>query len=136
MDLDPKNRSSPTTKTSIAVPPVLESKELPSHLRYAFLGSGNTLQVIVAADLSELHVETLISVLKKYKRAVDWTINDIIGIPPGICGKLGMKEQRLLVRHCLCKSRQRTRQGLCKCRQRTRQGLCYGLSSLNLNAIA
>ncbi|PHT31498.1 hypothetical protein CQW23_27835 [Capsicum baccatum] len=30
-------------------------------------------------------------------------------------GKLGMKEQRLSVRHCLCKSRQRTRQGLCHC---------------------
>ncbi|PHT34287.1 hypothetical protein CQW23_26087 [Capsicum baccatum] len=30
-------------------------------------------------------------------------------------GKLGMKEQRLSVRHCLCESRQRSRQGLCHC---------------------
>ncbi|PHT49360.1 hypothetical protein CQW23_09107 [Capsicum baccatum] len=56
--------------------------------------------------------------------------NSRLKLSPG--GKLGMKEQRLLVRHCLCKSRKRTRQGLCKSRQRTRQGLCYGLSSLNL----
>ena len=85
MDLDLKNRPSPPAKPSIEEPPVLELKELPSHLRYVFLGSGNTLQVIIAADLGEQQVEALISVLKRYKRAIGWTIADIIGIPPGIC---------------------------------------------------
>ncbi|PHT48005.1 Sulfate transporter 1.3 [Capsicum baccatum] len=85
LDLDLKNRPSPKMKTSIEEPPVLESEELPSHLRYAFLGSRNTLSVSVADDLGEQHVEALISALKRYKRAMGWTINDIIGIPPGIC---------------------------------------------------
>ncbi|PHT39596.1 hypothetical protein CQW23_18450 [Capsicum baccatum] len=66
MDLDLKNRLSPPAKLFIEDQPVLESKELPSHLRYAFLGSGDTLPVIVAADLGEQHVEALISALKRF----------------------------------------------------------------------
>ncbi|PHT54166.1 Ubiquitin-NEDD8-like protein RUB1 [Capsicum baccatum] len=79
-DLDLKNQPSPTAKTSIEETPVLESKELPNYLRYAFLGSGNTLPVSVADDLSEQHVKALISALKRYKRAMGWSIDDIIGI--------------------------------------------------------
>ncbi|PHT52209.1 hypothetical protein CQW23_06671 [Capsicum baccatum] len=85
LDLDLTNQPSPTAKTSIEEPPVLESKEFPSYLRDASLGSGNTLSMSVAADLSEQHVEALISALKRYKRAMGWTIDDIIGISPGIC---------------------------------------------------
>ncbi|PHT60107.1 hypothetical protein CQW23_02470 [Capsicum baccatum] len=85
LDLDLMNQPSPTAKTSIEEPPVLESKELPSYLRDVSLGSGNTLPVSVAADLSEQHVEALISALKRNKRVMGWTIDDIIGIPPGIC---------------------------------------------------
>lgn len=69
-DLDLKNQPSPTAKTSIEEPLVLKSKELPNYLRYTFLGSGNTLPVSVVADLSEQHVEALISALKRYKRAI------------------------------------------------------------------
>lgn len=85
LDLNLKNRPSPPAKPSIEEPLVLKLKELPSHLRYAFLGSGNTLPIIVAVDLSEQQVKALISVLKRYKRAIGWTIADIIGIPPGMC---------------------------------------------------
>ena len=85
LDLDLKNRPSPLAKPSIKEPLVLELKELPSHLKYAFLGSGNTLSVIIATDLCEQQVEALISVLKRYKRAIGWTIADIIGITSGIC---------------------------------------------------
>ncbi|PHT28408.1 Zinc finger A20 and AN1 domain-containing stress-associated protein 8 [Capsicum baccatum] len=92
-DLDLKNQPSPTAKTSIEEPPVLESKELPNYLRYAFLGSGNTLPVSMADDLREQHVEALISALKRYKRAMGWTIDDIIGIPPGICMHKGHLEE-------------------------------------------
>ncbi|PHT29323.1 hypothetical protein CQW23_31082 [Capsicum baccatum] len=53
LDLDLRNPPLPTAKTSIAEPLVLESKELSSHLRYAFLGIGNILQVSIAADLGE-----------------------------------------------------------------------------------
>lgn len=52
LDLDLKNRPIPPAKPSIEEPPVLELKELPGHLRYVFLGSGNTLPMIIAANLN------------------------------------------------------------------------------------
>ncbi|KAK4733841.1 hypothetical protein R3W88_008102 [Solanum pinnatisectum] len=42
LDIDLKNRPTPPTKPSIEEPPVLELKQLPNHLRYAFLGTNNT----------------------------------------------------------------------------------------------
>ncbi|PHT50547.1 hypothetical protein CQW23_10294 [Capsicum baccatum] len=85
LDLDLKNRPTPPAKPSIEEPPTLELKELPSHLKYSFLGSGNTLPVIMAADSGEQQVATLITILWNYIRAIGWTIAYIIGIPPGIC---------------------------------------------------
>lgn len=49
------------------------------------MGSGNTLPIIIAADLGEQQEEALISVLMRYKRSIGWTIADIIGMPPCIC---------------------------------------------------
>ncbi|XP_049372491.1 uncharacterized protein LOC125837400 [Solanum verrucosum] len=85
LDLDLKNRSSPPAKPSIEEPPVLELKQLPSHLRYVFLGANNTSPVILVADLNDERVQAVIKVLIRYKRAIGWTIADIIGIPLGIC---------------------------------------------------
>lgn len=48
-----KNRPSLSAKSSIKEPPTLELKELPDHLRYVFLGSGNTLPIIILADLGK-----------------------------------------------------------------------------------
>ncbi|XP_015161562.1 uncharacterized protein [Solanum tuberosum] len=70
LDLDLKNRDTPPTKPSVDEPPKLELKALPSHLRYVFLGKNNTLPVIIAADLNKGEVEALISVLKRFKRAI------------------------------------------------------------------
>ncbi|PHT29555.1 hypothetical protein CQW23_30846 [Capsicum baccatum] len=83
-DLDLKNQPSLIAKTCIEELPMLESKDLPDYLRYVFLGSGNTLSMSVVDDLSEQHVEALISALKRYIRAMGWTIDDVIGISPGI----------------------------------------------------
>ena len=80
-----KNRESPPAKPSIKEAPKLELKALPPHLRYEFLGNGDTLPVIIASDLDEQQVQSLVKVLKRFKRAIGWTIADIIGIPPGIC---------------------------------------------------
>ena len=80
-----KNRESPPAKPSIEEAPKLELKALPPPLRYEFLGNGDTLSVIIASDLNEQQVESLVKVLKRFKRAIGWTIADIIGIPPGIC---------------------------------------------------
>ena len=84
-ELDMKNRESPPTRPSIVEAPKLELKALPPHLRYVYLGEENTLPVIIAADLNARQVECLVTVLKRFKRAIGWTIADIIGIPPGIC---------------------------------------------------
>ena len=80
-----KHRESPPAKPSIEEAPKLELKALSPHLRYVFLGKGNTLSVIIASDLNMQQVECLVEVLKRFKRAIGWTIADIIGIPPGIC---------------------------------------------------
>ena len=84
-ELDMKNRVSPPAKPSIEEAPKVELKALPPHLRYEFLGNGDTLLVIIASDLNEQQVESLVKVLKRFKRAISWTIVDIIGIPPCIC---------------------------------------------------
>ncbi|XP_049394646.1 uncharacterized protein LOC125858920 [Solanum stenotomum] len=84
LKLDMKNRDSPPTKLSVEEAPKLELKDLPSHLRYVFLGRDGTLRVIIVAELSEVQEEALVSVLKRFKRSIGWTIANIIGIPPGI----------------------------------------------------
>ena len=80
-----KNRESPPAKPSIDEALKLELKALPPHLRYEFLGNGDIFPVIIASDLNEKQVESLVKVLKRFKRAIGWTIADIIGIPPCIC---------------------------------------------------
>uniref|UniRef100_M1DH28 Integrase core domain containing protein n=1 Tax=Solanum tuberosum TaxID=4113 RepID=M1DH28_SOLTU len=85
LNLDLKNRPSPPTKPSLEEPPVLELKQLPNHLRYVFFGTNNTLPVILAADLNDEHVQDVIKVLIRYKKAIGWIITDIIGIPSDIC---------------------------------------------------
>ncbi|XP_049372625.1 uncharacterized protein LOC125837573 [Solanum verrucosum] len=75
----------PTTKPFIEEPHVLELKQLPGHLRYVFLGENKTLLVIMAANLNVEQVQTLVTVLKRFKKAIGWTIADIIGIPPVKC---------------------------------------------------
>ena len=47
-ELDMKNRESPPAKPSIKEAPKLELKAPPPHLRYEFLGNGDTFRVIIA----------------------------------------------------------------------------------------
>lgn len=74
LDLDLKNHLTPLANPSIEEPPMLELKEWLGHLRYVFLGSGNTLPLIIAVNLGEKQVEALISVLRRYKKAIKWTL--------------------------------------------------------------
>nr|GEV29689.1 DNA-directed DNA polymerase [Tanacetum cinerariifolium] len=48
-------------KSSVEEPPVLELKELPSHLEYAFLEDSNKLPVIIANNLKDIEKEALIN---------------------------------------------------------------------------
>ena len=80
-------------------------KQLPEHLRYAFLGDSYTFPVIVAASLTPGEKEKLLRVLREHRTALGWTISDIKGISPSICMhkilmeelyKLSIKPQRRL----------------------------------------
>ncbi|XP_070019887.1 uncharacterized protein [Nicotiana sylvestris] len=85
ISLDLENRSTPPSKPSIIEPPQLELKPLPQHLRYKFLGSNDTLPVIVSSLLNDVQVEQLLEILKEHRQAIGWTIAHIQGIPVGIC---------------------------------------------------
>ena len=69
LEQDMKNHESPPAKPSIEEALKLELKALPSHLRYVFLGKGDTLSVIIASDFNVKQVECLVEVLKRFKRA-------------------------------------------------------------------
>ena len=80
-----KNRESPPVKPSIEKAPKLELQAFPPHLRYELLENGDTLPEILASDLNEQQVESLVNVLKRFKRVFGCTIADIIWIPPSNC---------------------------------------------------
>ncbi|XP_071917221.1 uncharacterized protein [Coffea arabica] len=70
---------------SVVQAPVLELKPLPKHLKYVYLGKGETLPVIISAGLSKVQEEKLLRVLREHKQAIGWTIADIKGISPAVC---------------------------------------------------
>ncbi|XP_049352547.1 uncharacterized protein LOC125816945 [Solanum verrucosum] len=51
LDIDLKNKEIPPVKPSTEEPPNLKFKILPSHVKYAFLETNNTLPIIIAANL-------------------------------------------------------------------------------------
>ncbi|KAL2232440.1 UNVERIFIED_CONTAM: hypothetical protein Sindi_1424000 [Sesamum indicum] len=63
----------------------LKLKELPKHLKYAFLGEKKTLPVIISSKLTNIEKEKLIRVLRKFREAIGWTIADIKGLSPSTC---------------------------------------------------
>nr|GEZ45827.1 hypothetical protein [Tanacetum cinerariifolium] len=83
--MDLKLAEESKAKSYVEEPPELESKELPSHLEYAFLEESNKLPVIIAQNLKVVEKEALINVLKSHKWAIAWKIFDIKGIDPRVC---------------------------------------------------
>ncbi|CAL8988370.1 unnamed protein product, partial [Prunus brigantina] len=77
----------PTNKVlpSIMQAPELELKQLPKHLKYAYLGESETLPVIIASQLGPSDEKKLLRVLKEHKTAIGWSIADIKGISPTLC---------------------------------------------------
>lgn len=63
----------------------VELKELPSNLKYAFLGENNSFPVIIAVNLSCEQEDKLVQVLKEKNQAIGWSIHDIVGISPTMC---------------------------------------------------
>ena len=60
-------------------------KEFPSHLKYAFLEPEKGKLVIISAALTEMEEQKLLQILRKYKVAIAWSIEDLKGISPSIC---------------------------------------------------
>ena len=60
-------------------------KELPSDLKYEFLEPEKGKPVIISAALTEAEEQKLMVVLRKYKEAIAWSIEDLKGISPSIC---------------------------------------------------
>ncbi|XP_076952598.1 uncharacterized protein LOC143626363 [Bidens hawaiensis] len=71
-------------KPSLEEPPKVELKELPKHLKYAFVGDNDTLPVIIASNLTRDQESKLMEVLVTHKAAIGWTIADLKGISPSI----------------------------------------------------
>ncbi|KAM2932482.1 hypothetical protein FF1_040547 [Malus domestica] len=70
---------------SVIQPPSLELKQLPSHLKYVFLGEQETLPVIISSSLTAQENDKLVRVLREYRTAIGWTLADMKGISPTTC---------------------------------------------------
>nr|GFA52109.1 reverse transcriptase domain-containing protein [Tanacetum cinerariifolium] len=78
--VEPKNE-----KSFFDEPPMVELKDLPPHLEYAFLEGDDKLPVIIAKDLKDEEKTALIKVLKSHKKALAWQLSDIKSINPEFC---------------------------------------------------
>ena len=63
----------------------LTLKKLPSHLKYEFLEPEKRKPGIILAALIEAEEQKLLVILRKYKEAIAWSIDDLKGISPSIC---------------------------------------------------
>ena len=63
----------------------MELKSLPPHLKYAYLEDHQKLPVIIARELTSQQEEQLLSVLRKHKMAIGWSLADVVGINPQVC---------------------------------------------------
>ena len=60
-------------------------KELPEHLKYAFLQPKKGKPMIISAGLTKLEEQRLLETLRKCKEAIAWSIEDLKGINPSVC---------------------------------------------------
>lgn len=67
---------------SIEEAPKFNLNPLPSPFHYAYLGAYETLHVVVSSELSDLHEEKLLRVIREHTYAIRWTVSDIHGISP------------------------------------------------------
>jgi len=70
--------------TSNKSTPSLELKVLHEYLKYAYLGGRETLTVIIASYLTEQQEDNLMSILKRHRKSIGWTMKDIKGISSAI----------------------------------------------------
>ena len=79
------NNEEEEKETETSLEELITLKELPSHLKYAFLEPEKAKPVIILATLTEHEEQKLLEILRKYKEAINWSIEDLKGISPSIC---------------------------------------------------
>jgi hypothetical protein len=62
--------------------PEVDIKPLPKGLKYEFLGLDKTYTVIVSDELSPEENDILLNLLKKHKKVIRFSINDLKGLSP------------------------------------------------------
>ena len=60
-------------------------KELPGHLKYAFFQQEKGKPFIISGGLTRLKEQKPLQILKEYKEAIAWSIEDLKRISPSIC---------------------------------------------------
>ena len=60
-------------------------KELPSHLKYAYLELPKSKPIIISARLSDDEEQKLLKILNNYQESIAWSIDKLKGINPSIC---------------------------------------------------
>jgi hypothetical protein len=63
----------------------MELKQLPSNLKYVFLGASETFPVVISSELTTEQEEKLVKLLQTHKKAFGWSLADLQGISPLIC---------------------------------------------------
>jgi hypothetical protein len=65
--------------------PEVDLKPLPKGLKYEFLGPHKTYPIIVSDELSPEENEKLLILLKKHRKVIGYSINDLKGLSPTFC---------------------------------------------------
>jgi hypothetical protein len=74
--------------------PEVDLKPLPKGLKYEFLGPDNAYPVIVSDELSPEENEKLLILLKKHRKVIGYSINDLKGLSPAFCThRIPMEDQ-------------------------------------------
>jgi hypothetical protein len=72
----------------------VDLKPLPNRLKFEFLGLNKTYLVIVSDELSPEENDMLLNLLKKHKKVIGYSINDLKGLSPAFCThRIPMEDQ-------------------------------------------
>jgi hypothetical protein len=72
----------------------VDLKPLPKGLKYKFLGPDKNYPVIMSDELSLKENETLLNLLKKHRKVIGYSINDLKGLSPAFCThRIPMEDQ-------------------------------------------
>ncbi|RVW98358.1 Retrovirus-related Pol polyprotein from transposon 17.6 [Vitis vinifera] len=66
-------------------PPKLVLKPLPVDLKYAYLEEDEKCPVVIYSTLTSDQEDSLLGILRKYKKTIGWQISDLKGINPLVC---------------------------------------------------